>query len=81
MEYQHRVTVWNYETGMKHMGVFRSGAEAEKFRDETTGHEKTYSSMMGDWPYGTFSQSFNVDAHNQRQREWCESHGGVNGRD
>lgn len=81
LEYQHRVTVWNYETGMKHMGVFKTREEAEAFQLATQGAEKTYTASMNDWPYGTFSQEFDVEAHRQRQWEWINSHGGVNGSD
>lgn len=81
LEYQHRVTVWNYETGMKHMGVFRTRQEAEAFQNATQGSEKTYTSSMNDWPYGTFSQAFDKEAHLANQLQWIESHGGINGRD
>lgn len=81
MEYQHRVTVWNYNTEIVTKGCFRTRDEAEAFRDATEGHEKSYSSEMGNWPYSVFTDTFDASAAQQRARDWMARNGGVTGMD
>lgn len=81
MEYQHRLTVWDYTTGTRTQGVFRTSKEAENFKDATAGHEKSYTAEMGDWVYGVFEDTFDAAAAMRRKSEWMENWGGCTGRD
>lgn len=78
--YQHKVTVFNYDTEMMHIGTFKTQGEAYKFRDTTEGHEKSYSAGMDNWPYGTYSQRFSMDEKRKGWQEFYESHGGDDGK-
>ena len=64
MQYQHRVTIWNFDDQTRTIGVFRSRKEAEEFMLANEGAEKTYTAEMNDqpWPYGVLRQPFNVRA-------------------
>lgn len=81
MEYQHKATVWNYETGDKISGVFKTRKEAEDFALLYEGHEKSYSSEMGTQVYGIFYDTFNVSSAHVKANEWINAIGGVDGRD
>lgn len=72
-EYQHRVSVWNYQTGKCHRGVFRTREAAEEMMDRTEGSEKTYTAEMGDWPYGLWVTAFDArEALARAGDRWCE---------
>lgn len=69
MEYQHHVTIWNFDTGMRTIGVFKTRKEAEDFQETTEGREKTYTSQISNWPYGVLSQPFDVEAALKRAEQ------------
>lgn len=58
MQYQYTVYHYNYETGIKTEGVFKTAAEAQKFKDSFTGHT-ALDSEMGNKVYGIFESRFN----------------------
>lgn len=71
MDYQHRVSVWNYETGIKSRLVCKSRAEAEAFMAATQGDEKCYTAELGDWPYGRWTETF--DSKARQAAMWDEA--------
>lgn len=79
--YQHRVSVWNYETGIVIHAIFRTREAAEKFKDETPGEEKSYTAEFNNWPYGISRRSFDAKAALERGVMWMTANGGVTGRD
>lgn len=81
MDYQHRVTVWNYETGVRTQGIFHTRKEAEEFMVKEDGHQKSYSAEDSTWVYGVFEDRFDVQAAHAVANEWMAANGGVTGRD
>lgn len=77
MAYQHKVTIYNHETGIGHRGVFRTRDAAEAFMAATPGQQKSYDAECGTCVYEIYEFPFNPIA----LREAFIGDHQINGRD